>query len=66
MISLGLEFLLDASLVCEADRQKNKFVPGSDKQDIELCTLNRGCCTFKPWTQAGVPQAYRESLISQG
>lgn len=39
MISLGLEFLLDAALVCEADRHKNKFVPGSDKQDIKLCTL---------------------------
>lgn len=39
MISMGLEFLLDTALVCDADRHKNKFVPGSDKQDIKLCSL---------------------------
>lgn len=39
---MGLEFLLDTTLVCEADRHKNKFVPGSDKQDMKLCSLALG------------------------
>lgn len=41
MISMGLDFLLN-TLVYEVDRHKNKFVPGSDKQDIKLCSLALG------------------------
>lgn len=58
MISMGLEFLLDTTLVCEGDRHKNTFVPGSDKQTLNsalwlfelgmlhLQTLDTGWCAL--------------------
>lgn len=49
MISMGLGFLLGTTLVCEADRHKNKFVPGSDSQDIKLCSLALWTGNSAPW-----------------
>lgn len=68
VISMGLDFLLDMTVVYEADRHKNKFGPASDKQYIKLCSLapcTAECCTCKRGTQADALWAYQEALISQ-
>jgi len=53
VISVGLEFLLDTTVVCEADRHRNKFGPGSDEQCGKLCSLAPGAagrCTCGRWS----------------
>lgn len=68
VISVGLEFLLDTTVVYEADRHKNKFGPGSDKQYIKLCSLpprTAERCTCKRRTRADALREYREAVISQ-